>query len=62
MKKTKYVAASCEHEAWLRFQAKLYEDSREDCAMSAEEMTADDKCNEKCIYLVYEITVGVKEL
>lgn len=62
MKKTQYVAASSEQEAWLRFRAKLYENSAKDCAMSAEEMTADDMCGEQCIYSVYEFTVEMKKL
>lgn len=62
MKKTKYVAAANAGEAYLRFKAKLYDPSAEECALTAETLTAEDRCEEKCTYDVYEVTVEVKKL
>lgn len=59
VRKTRYVAASDINEAWNRFRTGLYTTEREDSLVRAEEMEADDSCDEGCKYTVYEVHVDI---
>lgn len=59
IRKTKYVAASDSTEAWLRFQAKLYTETREEAQIRADEMDADDHCEPPCKYCVWEVHIDI---
>lgn len=59
IRKTKYVSATDSHEAWLRFRVGLYNENREEAQIRAEEMDADDECEPRCKYTVYEVHVDI---
>lgn len=59
IRKTRYVAASDNNEAWMRFRVRLDHEDRLDAAIRAEEMTFDDRCEEKCKYTVWEVHIDL---
>lgn len=62
MKKIKYVAASDENEAWMRFRAKLYSSSKEDALETSELLADRDSCEPKCRYDIYEVRVEIENV
>lgn len=62
MNKIKFVAASDENEAWMRFRAKLTSSSVEDCLETCEILAMRDQCEPKCRYDVYQISVNIENV
>lgn len=62
MNQLKYVVASTDDEAWYRFRAKLYADTRAEAVETQEILTMNDSCTHKCTYSIYEARVTFTKL